>query len=59
MAQTALQGNPISTSGDLPEVGSTAPQFTLTNGDLGPVSSSDFSGKRVVLNIFPSIDTGT
>lgn len=59
MAQTALQGSPISTSGDLPAVGSTAPEFTLTNGDLGAVSSSDFAGKRVILNIFPSIDTGT
>ncbi len=59
MAQTALQGNPVSTSGDLPAVGSAAPQFTLTNVDLGPVSSADFAGKRVVLNIFPSIDTGT
>lgn len=59
MAQTALRGNPVQTSGDLPAVGAQAPEFSLTGGDLGPVSSSDFSGQRVVLNIFPSIDTPT
>ena len=59
MAQTALRGNPVNTSGDLPAVGSSAPDFSLTGGDLSPVSSGDFSGQRVVLNIFPSIDTPT
>lgn len=59
MAQTALGGNPVSTSGDLPEVGSSAPDFSLTGPDLGPIQSSDFAGQRVVLNIFPSIDTPT
>ncbi len=59
MAQTALRGNPVNTNGDLPAVGSSAPNFALTGADLGPVASGDFSGQRVVLNIFPSIDTPT
>lgn len=59
MAQTAFRGDPINTSGDLPAVGSTAPAFSLVKSDLGPVSSADLSGSRVVLNIFPSIDTPT
>ena len=59
MAQTALRGNPVTTSGDLPGVGAAAPSFALTGGDLSPVSSGDFSGQRVVLNIFPSVDTPT
>lgn len=57
MAQTTLGGNPVNTSGDLPEVGSKAPPFTLTDADLGTVSLGDFAGQRLVLNIFPSIDT--
>lgn len=59
MAQTALRGNPVSTAGDLPAVGTEAPTFTLTGSDLAPVSSGDLHGQRVVLNIFPSIDTPT
>jgi thioredoxin-dependent peroxiredoxin len=59
MAEVTLRGNPIHTSGELPEVGSSAPAFTLTGTSLGPVSSDDFGGKTVVLNIFPSIDTPT
>jgi thiol peroxidase len=59
MAQTALRGNPVNTSGDLPSVGAAAPAFTLTKGDLSPLSSADLAGQRVVLNIFPSIDTPT
>ena len=58
MAATAFRGNPVNTSGDLPAVGGTAPAFTLTGGDLGTVSSEGLAGGRVVLNIFPSIDTG-
>ena len=57
MATTAFQGNPIETSGDLPAVGEAAPAFSLTGGDLGSVSSEGLLGGRVVLNIFPSIDT--
>ncbi len=59
MAQTALGGNPVSTSGDLPATGASAPAFTLTKGDLSAVTSADLSGQRVILNIFPSIDTPT
>jgi len=59
MAQTALRGNPINTAGDLPSVGSSAPDFALTGSDLGAVSLADFAGQRLVLNIFPSVDTPT
>ncbi len=59
MAQVTLGGNPVNTSGELPSVGSTAPSFTLTGGDLGDVTSDSLAGKNVVLNIFPSIDTPT
>ena len=58
MARITLKGNPINTSGNLPSVGSKAPDFRLTKNDLSDVSLKDFSGKKVVLNIFPSIDTG-
>lgn len=58
MAQITLKGNPIDTVGSLPEVGSTAPDFTLVKTDLSSTSLADYSGKSVVLNIFPSIDTG-
>lgn len=57
MAQITLRGNPINTVGELPSVGSPAPAFTLTGTDLGQVSSEQFSGKPVLLNIFPSVDT--
>lgn len=58
MANITFKGNAISTTGNLPEVGQQAPDFTLTNDGLQDISLSDFSGKRLVLNIFPSIDTG-
>lgn len=57
MAQTALGGNPVHTVGELPTVGSPSPDFTITRSDLTDVGPADFAGKRVVLNIFPSIDT--
>ncbi|HUH67986.1 MAG TPA: thiol peroxidase [Mycobacterium sp.] len=57
MAQITLRGNPINTVGELPAVGSPAPAFKLTDADLGVVSSEQFSGKPVLLNIFPSVDT--
>jgi thiol peroxidase len=57
MAITALKGTPVQIIGELPVVGATAPDFTLTGADLGDVTSSELRGKRVVLNIFPSIDT--
>jgi thiol peroxidase len=57
MAQITLRGNPINTVGELPAAGSPAPAFTLTGNDLGVVSSEEFRGKPLLLNIFPSIDT--
>ena len=57
MAEITFQGNPLNTSGDLPAAGDAAPAFALTGGDLGAVTSADLLGGRVVLNIFPSIDT--
>jgi thiol peroxidase len=54
-----LGGNPVSTSGKLPKKGAAAPAFTLTTGTLQEISNKDFRGKRVILNIFPSIDTPT
>ena len=58
MAQITLKGNPINTVGDLPAVGSPAPNYSLVGADLGAVSSDQFQGKPVLLNIFPSVDTG-
>lgn len=58
MATTHLNGTDIHTTGDLPAVGSTAPAFTLVGADLETVNSTDFAGQNLVLNIFPSIDTG-
>lgn len=59
MATTALEGTPVHLTGELPATGSTAPAFTLLDTDLGDVTLGDHAGKRVVLNIFPSIDTPT
>lgn len=56
MAQTNLRGNPIETSGELPAVGSTAPEFMLISDSLAEVKLSGYPGKKV-LNIFPSVDT--
>ena len=59
MAKITLGGNPINTSGELPKTGSKATQFQLVKTDLSVASLSDFAGSKLVLNIFPSIDTGT
>jgi thioredoxin-dependent peroxiredoxin len=59
MAEVTLGGNPVHTVGELPEVGDTAPSFTLTGADLSDITPDTFAGKKVVLNIFPSIDTPT
>jgi len=59
MATITLKGNSIHTSGDLPRVGQSAPDFTLTKTDLNEIRLADFKGKQVILNIFPSIDTPT
>ncbi|MBC8422515.1 thiol peroxidase [bacterium] len=57
MAEFKLKGNAFNTVGELPAEGTTAPGFTLTGTDLGEVTLEGLSGKRVVLNIFPSLDT--
>lgn len=59
MAITALKGNPVNTNSDLPSVGAQAPAFTLTAVDLSELNSSELTGKRVILNVFPSVDTPT
>ncbi|WP_168583641.1 thiol peroxidase [Gephyromycinifex aptenodytis] len=58
MATTAFKGSPVQTSGDLPSTGTKAPSFTLTGTDLSEVTPASFEGRRIVLNIFPSVDTG-
>lgn len=58
MAELKFKGNPIHTNGSLPKTGQKAPDFSLVKNDLSRTSLSDYAGKRVVLNIFPSIDTG-
>jgi len=57
MATITFKGNPVKTKGNLPAVGSHAPDFTLTKTDLSPVTLNEFKGKKVILNIFVSIDT--
>ncbi len=59
MAEVTLKGTPAHTSGELPAVGSKAPDFKLVKSDLSEVQLSDYAGKKVILNIFPSVDTGT
>ncbi|NQX81317.1 MAG: thiol peroxidase [Flavobacteriaceae bacterium] len=59
MSKITLKGNAINTIGSLPELNTIASDFTLIKNDLSPISLSDLKGKRVVLNIYPSIDTGT
>jgi len=58
MANITFKGTPIHTIGELPQLGSNAPDFKLVKSDLTEVSLTDFKGKYVVLNIFPSLDTG-
>ena len=58
MANITLKGNAISTVGNLPNIGEQLKDFTLVNADLSEKTLADYKGKKVVLNIFPSIDTG-
>ena len=58
MTTVTFSGNPVQLKGGLPTVGAAAPAFTLTAADLADKTLADFAGKRKVLNIFPSIDTG-
>jgi thioredoxin-dependent peroxiredoxin len=57
MAKITLKGNLVNTSGDLPGKGSKAPEFNLVKSDLGAQSLSSLKGKKLILNIFPSLDT--
>ncbi|MEQ1634976.1 MAG: thiol peroxidase, partial [Planctomycetota bacterium] len=59
MATITFKGNPVRTSGNLPTKGQKAPSFALVKTDLSTVTDKELAGKTVVLNIFPSIDTGT
>ena len=59
MAQIKHGGNPIHTNGDLPKVGSVAPDFKLQDADLNDLSLASFKGKKKLLNIVPSLDTPT
>ena len=59
MAEVTLSGDKATTIGSLPKVGDKAPDFTLTATDLSHKSLSDYAGKNIILNIFPSVDTGT
>lgn len=57
MATIKLKGNPFHTIGELPKIGTPAADFKLTKNDMSDVTLKDFAGKRILLNIFPSIDT--
>lgn len=59
MTTITLRGNPVETAGELPATGSAAPAFTLAKTDLSDTTLADFAGQRLVLNIFPSVDTPT
>lgn len=58
MAKITIGGNPTTTSGDLPQIGSKAPSFAFVGTDMQEFSSEKFTGKKMILNIFPSVDTG-
>ncbi|MEM7082604.1 MAG: thiol peroxidase [Pseudomonadota bacterium] len=58
MSQVTLKGNPVNVVGKMPEIGSRAPELRLTNTELRDVGLTEWSGKRKLLSIFPSIDTG-
>ncbi len=59
MAEITLKGNPVHTLGSLPAKGTKAPGFTLVKNDLSTATLDDYLGKKIVLNIFPSLDTPT
>lgn len=59
MGNVSLKGTPVTTSGEIPKIGEKAKDFSLVKTDLSKASLADFNGSRLVLNIFPSIDTGT
>lgn len=57
MAKITFKGNPVNTSGELPSAGRLSPDFMLVKSDLGSLSLSELKGKKIILNIFPSLDT--
>lgn len=59
MTEITLKGNTIHTSGSLPKKGTKAIDFILIGSDLSQKTLTDYAGKKIILNIFPSIDTGT
>lgn len=59
MAQITLKGNPVQTVGELPKVGTSVSDFKLVKNDLSEATLASYAGKNKVLNIFPSVDTGT
>ena len=59
MSKITLKGNPFKTSGKLPKAGKKAPKFSLIKADLSKAKLKDFKGSKLILNIFPSLDTGT
>lgn len=59
MANITRKGKPVTTSGELPKIGSRAPDFRLVNAQLQDVTLADFKGKKKLLSIVPSLDTGT
>ena len=59
MAKITLKGNPVKTIGNLPKLGKKAPKFNLVKSDLSKAKLKDFKGSKVIMNIFPSLDTGT
>ena len=59
MAKVTLKGQPVHTGGDLPQLGQVAPNFILTKTDLSELHLSELKGKRIILSIFPSLDTPT
>jgi thioredoxin-dependent peroxiredoxin len=58
MASITLGGNPTTTNGTLPEIGKSAPNFSLIGTDMNVSTLADYKGSKVILNIFPSVDTG-
>ncbi len=58
MATITFKENPVKTSGDIPAAGNAAPEFMLTGSDLSDITLANYSGKKLILNVFPSIDTG-
>ncbi|MDM8535197.1 thiol peroxidase [Desulfobacterales bacterium HSG17] len=59
MAKITLQGKTIETIGELPQIGNTAPDFSVVKADLSEAKLKDYAGKRLIINVFPSIDTPT